>query len=329
MRRCSSWVADSVSRLLRPPARARWRSRRHRQRGGLELREVEDVVDQHAAAARAFAWAMVSSLRLLLGVLEVALVGQQLDRALDRGQRRADLVRDDRDELRLEPVEALGVLEQLRVAHGDRRSARRTARGSSSSSALKPPGLSSTASTPITWSSATMRHGEHVRPARRRPRAASPARRRTAHRWHRAAARDHGRPSSGVSREHIAAALVGAPGCSTPCTERRGRPRRPARATGTRSPRRAPQPRPRARDHGQARAEREVGADFLAHLVERWSSAASRARTRSAQLVLVAAQNFVLLPQLLDQPAVESLESAVGEAALDDLQHLVRDRTAW
>ena len=57
---------------------------------------------------------------LLLVVREIPRVGEQLERAPDRGQRRADLVRYHRHELGLQAVERLGVLEQLRVADRDR-----------------------------------------------------------------------------------------------------------------------------------------------------------------------------------------------------------------
>ena len=99
---------------------------RHRQRRRLQLREVEDVVDeqQHALGVRV---RDRQQLDLLLVVLEVALVEQQLERALDRRERRPRLVRDDGDELGLQPVEALRVLEQLRVAdlHRDLRGEQR------------------------------------------------------------------------------------------------------------------------------------------------------------------------------------------------------------
>ena len=118
-------VIESLQRSLLPGgmlmlgAVARLRARSAHIRAMRQLLITRDVATRFLARPAAVAGAADHPHPFALGVGK-ALMGHRLGHAQHAVQRRADLVRHDGDELGLQAVEALRVLEQLRVADRDR-----------------------------------------------------------------------------------------------------------------------------------------------------------------------------------------------------------------
>ena len=90
-----------------------------RQARGLQLGEIENVVDQSFQPVGVDA-ADVQELAALGWEGEVPRVGEDLERPFDRGQRRTELVGNDGHEVRLHPLELTDLIVNLSVVDRDR-----------------------------------------------------------------------------------------------------------------------------------------------------------------------------------------------------------------
>ena len=119
---CSARGAAGLDRVARRPPRGRPARRSRLSVPGLDLGDEQQVADEPQQPPRV-ALDHVEELPLLVGDLARLLLEQQLEVADDRRQRRAQLVRDEREELVLEPLR-LGfgapALEHLGDELGDR-----------------------------------------------------------------------------------------------------------------------------------------------------------------------------------------------------------------